>query len=158
MLEPLYGVMDLIFSPITGFPAYLTILIISIIITLLITGIGRLVTNRKLMKELKEKMKKVKEELKKAQKDGDKEKMNQSLSEMMKINKQHMKQSFKSLAVSMVIIILILPWVRHKYGDVSISIPFSLPFIGSSFSWILWYILISFTVGWITQKLLGGYY
>jgi uncharacterized membrane protein (DUF106 family) len=157
MFEPVIKAIDFIFSPITVFSPAVAILIFSVIVTLLITGLSRLVINRKLVKELKEKMEEVKENLKQAQKEGDKEKTNQFLSEMMKINSLYMKQTLKSFVVSIVIVIIFLPWVKYRYEKVAIPIPFNLPYVGSSLSWIIWYILVAFTVGWVVQKLLGSY-
>lgn len=158
MFEPILNAIDFIFSPITVFSPQIAILIVTIFLTLLIFGLNRLVINRKLMKELKEKMEKIKTDLNQAQKGGDKEKINKFFSEMMNLNKAYMKQTFKSLVISIVIIAIFLPWVKYKYEGVAIAMPFDLPFIGSSLSWLAWYILIAITVGWILQKLAGGYY
>jgi len=158
MFEPIIEAVGFVFSPVTIFSPYIAILIMSVFLTLSIMGLNRLVTNRKLMKELKEKMGKIKENLKQVQKEGDKEKANQLLNEMMKTNGQYMKQTFKALVVSMLVIFLILPWLRAEYAEVSISMPFTLPIIGSGIGWLGWYILVSFSVGWVAQKLLGGYY
>ncbi len=158
IIEPIIEAVGFVFSPVTIFSPYIAILIMSVFLTLSIMGLSRVVTNRKLMKELKEKMGKIKENLKEVQKGGDKEKANQLLNEMMKTNGQYMKQTFKSLAVSMLVIFMILPWLRAEYAEASISMPFTLPIIGSGIGWLGWYILVSFSVGWVAQKLLGGYY
>lgn len=158
MFEFVVTGLNVIFSPITIFPSHVAILIFSVILTLIIFGLNRLVINRKLVKELKEKMDKIRADLSQAQKDGDKERTNSLFTEMMGLNNSYMKQTFKSLIVSIVIIAIFLPWARYKYENVTIAMPFSLPFIGSSLSWLLWYILVSFTVGWFFQKLQGGYY
>jgi uncharacterized membrane protein (DUF106 family) len=157
MFEPILKAVDIIFSSVTVFSPHIAILIVSISLTLLIFGLNRLIINRKLVRELKEKMEKARSEFNQAQKEGDKEKINKTLSEIMNLNKAYMKQTFKSLIISIIIVVIFLPWVKYRYGDVAIAIPFSLPFIGSSLSWLMWYVLVSFTIGWIVQKLLDYY-
>lgn len=155
MFEILIKAVDFIFSPITVFPPAFAILIFAVFLTLLIFFLNRLTTNKNLMKELKEKMEKIKADLEKAQKEGDKEKFNKILSEMMNLNKAYMKQTFKSLVISIIVIAIFLPWAKYKYQDVIIAMPFNLPFINSFPSWLLWYVLVAFTASWILQKLVG---
>lgn len=158
MFQPILNAIDFIFSPITVFSPSIAILIVSIFLTLLIFGLNRIVINRKLMKELKEKMEKIKVDLSQAEKEGDKEKINKSLNEIMNLNREYMKQTFKSLIISLIVVAIFLPWIKYRYENVVIAMPFSLPFIGSGLSWLMWYVLVSITVGWVIQKLLGGYY
>jgi uncharacterized membrane protein (DUF106 family) len=51
---------------------------------------------------------------------------------------------------------LFLPWLNYTYeAKVVASLPFDVPFIGHELSWILWYVLVSFTIGWVIRKLFG---
>ena len=156
MLEQLYPIFDAVFSPITTFPYYVSVLIISVILTLTVLGINRLLINKNIAKEIKTKMEEIKENLNKAQKLGDKENANKLVNEMMKTNNEYMKHSFKALIVSMLVISLILPWVGQKYKGLAVAtLPFNLPFIGHSLEWLWWYVLVSITLGWIANKLFG---
>jgi len=158
MFEPIINAVDFVFSPITVFPAPVAIFVFSVFITLLIVIINRFTINRKLTKELKEKMNKLKVELSQVEKDGNKEKMSQLFGEMMELNKSYMMQTSKSLIISLIIVAIFLPWVRYKYAEASIALPFNLPFIGPNFSWLIWYILISVTISFVVQKLIGDFY
>jgi len=160
MLEQITGMLvntfNLIFSPLFVFSPIVSLLIVSSFLTVLVLGLNRVVTNRKLIKEIKDKMEQVRENLTAAQKIGDKENVNKLLAEMMSVNNTYMKQTFKAMIVSLVVLALFLPWLRYKYEGMAIAtLPFTLPFIGNSLSWIYWYILVSFSIGWVVGKLLG---
>ena len=160
MIESITGAVinaiNVIFSPLSVFSPIISLLIVSSLLTVLVLGLNRIVTNRKLIKEIKDKMQDVREKLTAAQKAGDKENANKFLAEMMNINNRYMKQTFKAMIVSLVVLGLFLPWLKYKYDGMTVAIlPFSLPLIGSSLSWIYWYILVSFAVGWVAGKFLG---
>jgi uncharacterized membrane protein (DUF106 family) len=121
-----------------------------------VTVLNRLLTNTKAVKELKDKMQEIREQLTAAQKIGDKENTNKFLNEMMNMNNEFMKHSYKSMLVSLVVIAIFLPWMTSKYGGMTVAaLPFDVPFIGSSLNWVLWYVLVSFTIGWVVRKLFG---
>jgi uncharacterized membrane protein (DUF106 family) len=119
--------------------------------------INRLLVNKNLVKEIKTKMEEIKENLNQAQKLGNKEHANKLIDEMMRTNNQYMKLTFKALIVSMIVISLFLPWVGEKYKGLTVALlPFNLPFVGASMEWLYWYIIVSITLGWIANKLLGA--
>jgi uncharacterized membrane protein (DUF106 family) len=101
-------------------------------------------------------MQEIRENLNNAQKMGDKENTNKYLAEMMSMNNTYMKQTFKAMIVSLVVLGLFLPWLRYRYEGMAVAaLPFALPFIGSSLSWLYWYILVSFSIGWVLGRFLG---
>lgn len=160
MLEQITGMLvngfNLVFSPLFVFSPIVSLLIVSSFLTILVLGLNRIVTNRKLVKEIKDKMEQVRENLTAAQKIGDKENVNKLLAEMMSINNTYMKQTFKAMIVSLVVLALFLPWLRYKYDGMTVAaLPFTLPFLGNSLSWVYWYILVSFSIGWVVGKFLG---
>jgi uncharacterized membrane protein (DUF106 family) len=152
----LIGVLNIIFSPLSVFSPVVSLLIVSAFLTVLVLGLNRIVTNRKLIKEIKDKMQEIRENLNNAQKMGDKENTNKYLAEMMSMNNTYMKQTFKAMIVSLVVLGLFLPWLRYRYEGMAVAtLPFVLPFIGSSLSWLYWYILVSFSIGWVLGRFLG---
>ena len=156
VIEPLYPAFDAIFSPLTALPYYESVLIISAALTLLVLGINRLLINKDVAREIKNRMAEIKEKLNHAQKLGDKENANKLMNEMMKTNTEYMKHTFRALIVSMVVISLVLPWVGQKYKGLAVAtLPFNLPIVGASLDWIWWYVLVSLTLGWLANKLLG---
>lgn len=158
MLEQITGFANLVFSPLNTFPPYLAVFIFSIVITVLLLGLNRVLTNKKLMNELKVKMEEIKENLTKAQKAGNEQEANRLLNDMMTTNSQYMKQTYKSLIVSFVIAIIFLPWLTSNYSGAVVTLPFSIPIVGSSLNGLYWYIFVSLVVGWVINKTFGGYH
>lgn len=160
MLEQITGmlvnVVGTIFAPLAIFNPAISLFIVSSFITILVTGLNRLVTNKKAMKEIKDRLQSIREQLTAAQKIGDSENVSKFLKEMMSVNNEYMKHTYKGLFISLIVVALFLPWLGHNYGAMTVaSLPFDLPVIGSELNWILWYILVSFTMGWVLRKLLG---
>jgi len=159
MLEPLIAVLNVIFSPLTIFPPIVSLLLIAFAITVLVILINRVFVDRNAMKELKAKMEQMREELINYQKGGDSQKANEMLGKISETNLNYMKHTLKALVISVVVIILIFPWVEAKYKDVTVAkLPFAVPFIGSSLNWFFWYFIASLTIGWVIKKMIGADY
>jgi len=160
MFEQITGMMiatfDAVFSPLSVFSPHVSLLIVSMMLTAIVLLINRFSVNKKLMEEIKHKMEEIRESLTQAQKSGNTEEINKFLGEMMKTNSQYMRQMMKAMIISIVVLALFLPWLNYKYGGIVIvKLPFALPVVGSSLSWVWWYILVSFAMGWVFKKLLG---
>jgi len=156
MFESLISVLNLVFSPLTLFSPTVSLLIVAFIITMAIILINRFFINKDAMKELKGKMEQMRGELIKYQKDGNSEKTTEILNEMTKTNLVYMRHTFKALAVSMVVLILFLPWMQTAYKDVTVAkLPLAVPYIGSSLNWFAWYFVVSLAIGWVVRKLMG---
>lgn len=160
MLEGITGmlvnVVDTAFSPLAIFNPAISLFIVSTFITVLVIVLSKFATNRKAMKEIKDKLQDIREQLTAAQKSGDNESASKFLSEMMSVNNEYMKHMYKGLFVSLIVITIFLPWVRYSYGTGAVaSLPFNVPMLGSELNWVLWYILVSFTMGWVIRKLFG---
>ncbi len=151
------SVLDLIFGPLKIFQPHISLAILSVVLTLLIVIIGRLITRKSIIAEIRTKLEDLRVKLAQAQKEGNKDTVKQLMGEFMKVNSQHMKHNFKIMMVSFVIFfVFLLPWASHTYeGQIVAALPFTVPFLGSSLSWIYWYALISFSVGWVIRKLFG---
>ncbi len=148
--------LNLIFGPVTIFQPHISLAILSVVLTLFVVLVGRLITRKSIIAEIRAKLEDLRVKLAQAQKEGKKDTANQLLGELMKVNSQYMKHSFKMLIISLVVISMFIPWASHTYeGQTVAALPFAVPFIGSSLSWIYWYVLISFSVGWIIRKLFG---
>jgi len=156
MFEQLLAVFDFIFSPFLVFSPLISLVLVATALTAIVMVINKFSINKKAVREIKNRMEEIRENLTKAQKEGNKEETNRFLNEMMKANNDYMKQTFAALIISIVVLSLFLPWLRYRYeGKVVTALPFSLPVIGSSMGWVWWYVLVSFTVGWVIKKLLG---
>jgi uncharacterized membrane protein (DUF106 family) len=131
-------------------------------------GVGTLINaimtlvNMKLLgtgkaKEVKDRMQSIRASMLEAQKKGDTAQMNAHLSEMMKVNSEYMKHSFKPMVISLFLVLLILPFLRNAYeGKIIATIPSLLPVIGGiSLSWYWWYFISTLVVGIIIKKITG---
>jgi uncharacterized membrane protein (DUF106 family) len=92
-----------------------------------------------------------------AQKKGDTTQANAHLSEMMKVNSEYMKHSFKPMIISLFLVLLILPVLRTSYeGKIVATIPSILPAVGGmQLTWYWWYFISTLVVGIIIKKITG---
>jgi uncharacterized membrane protein (DUF106 family) len=65
------------------------------------------------------------------------------------------RQSLKALIPSLTIVLVVVVWLSHAYGNATIKLPFALPLVGSTLGWLGWYILASIASAWILKRLLG---
>lgn len=156
MFEWLIAFGSLILSPLSIFKPHISLLIVSATLTLVALAISKFFTNRQLIKEIKDRMEMIREDLTKAQKEGNTEHANKCLNEIMKANTEYLRHNFKGMIASIVVVIPFFYLLKVKYsGMVVATLPFTVPVVGSSLSWIGWYILVSFAIGWTVGKLLG---
>ncbi|TAL46949.1 DUF106 domain-containing protein [archaeon] len=156
MFEQITGMVGLVFGPITVLPPVLAIAVFSVILTLLVFGLNRLVVNKKVVDEIKAKMQEVRENLEKAQAAKDKANIDKHLKEMMEINNKFMKHSMRGMFIPLILAVILLPWISATYSESVIMLPFNMLFVGSSLSGIYWYILISLALGWVVNNVLGN--
>jgi len=115
-------------SPLLG------IFIISVAITIIMTGIRFFLTDRKMMREIKEKQKWIREEMKKYKHDA--EKLADLNKQMMEHFPTQMKQSLKIMMVTIIPMIILIGWLRTTFEATALA-----------GTWIWWYILFSMIVG-----------
>lgn len=116
----------------------ISIIIFSLGVTIFMTIIRYFFTDRKAMREIKEKQKTIREEMKKHKDNPEK---------IMELNKQmmehfpiQMKQSFKLMLITIVPMLLLLGWLRSTFTEI-------LP------HWIWWYIIPSLIFGIVLGKI-----
>jgi len=102
--------MDPVLKPLLNIPPFLSVLIISFVISLVITLIYKLLTDQKKMKELREGIKLSQEELKKHR--NDPKKMMEIQKKAMEKNMVYMTSSFKPTLVTMIPMLLIFIWLN----------------------------------------------
>jgi len=118
-----------------------SIVIFSLLATMFVTAINYFITDRELMRGIKEKQKKLREEMKLYKNDPQK---------MMELNKQmmadfphQMKQSLKTSVITIVPMLLLFNWLKGIYLDTSLAT-----------SWIWWYIVASLVFSMGLRKIL----
>ena len=148
---------DVAFGPIAAtFNPAVALFLISAFVTLLSLVLNKLLTDRKILAQLKDDMENVREQLTAAQKAGNKDEISKFLDEMMTLNAQMWKEMYKTMIISIVVLTIFLPWVRDSYTGMAVAqLPFSVPVFGPEINWIVWYILVSFTIGWVVRKVFG---
>jgi uncharacterized membrane protein (DUF106 family) len=102
--------LDPIFAPLLRMPPFWAIFIISLVLSLVITIIYKLMTNQSEMKSLKEDIKKHQKEMK-ANKDNP-QKVMEVQKKAMEKNMKYMMQSMKPTLVTFIPVILLLGWLN----------------------------------------------
>ncbi len=154
---PITGFVSVLFSPLLSLNPALAIFILSTIISFLVTLPYRFLIHHEKMKEIKERVNALNERAKEEQKNGNTEKANELMMEVMKLQGQMMKHMSKPLLLGWIVVFIFLPWISQQYGHVTILLPFSLPIIGNvfPFNWMGWYFVTSYTMTKIFRVILG---
>jgi len=133
-----------------------------IVIFLIGTGISIFMSlvNRKFLgtgvaKEVKHKMNELRAKMLDAQQSGNLQAVNDYLKELMKINSDYMKFMIKPMMISIILVLLVLPFVKNAYSGLTVAtVPTSFPVIGGyELSWFWWYFICTFVVSTIVRKL-----
>jgi uncharacterized membrane protein (DUF106 family) len=108
-------------------------------------------------KEVKDKMNEIRLKMLEAQKSGNMKAVNDHLKDLMKINSDYMKFMIKPMMISIVLVILVLPFVRSAYTGLTVeTVPDSIPYVGGyELSWFWWYFICTFVISTIVRKLVG---
>lgn len=108
-------------------------------------------------KEVKDKMNEIRAKMLEAQKSGNAKAVNEYLTKLMKINSDYMKFMIKPMIISIILVMVALPFVRDRYTGLTVAtVPDSIPYIGGyELSWFWWYFICTFVVSTIVRKLVG---
>ncbi len=98
---------------------FLVITLLSLGLSLGITIIYRVLTKPDEIRKMKDDMKFYKEKMNEAKKEGDKAKMNDYASEMLKASQKQFRMSMKPMMVTMLIFFLLLGWLHNNFGGVT---------------------------------------
>ncbi len=126
-------------SPLTG------IIVITFAMTLVATLIHKLMTDQKLLKNIKEEMKQIRKDIKQASQDPAKMAELNKLS--MEKSMKQMKSTMKPILVTMVVFFILFSWLRTTYDPLPIN------FLGIH-SWLWTYVILSFIFSLILRKIL----
>ena len=139
----------------------------SVILSLVISVIYRVLTNPKEVRRIKEEAKFYNQKVKKAQKAGNKEEVNRYTGEMMKASQKQMKITMKPMLASMVLFLFILGGFHTTFAELLIPLPFSLPlptwemagfpfvYLTAELNWFWWYVIITLPCTLAFRKALG---
>jgi uncharacterized membrane protein (DUF106 family) len=158
------AVFDTAFAPIIALNPVLSLFLVTLIITLITIAFNVLLSNKSVLRGIKDSMEELREKMTVAQKSGDSAALNKLVGDMMSLNSQYMKHTSKSLIASLIVILLFSFWVGLRYQAMELQIPFlgytiksiTLPILGTEVkAWLIWYFLVSFAIGWVLRKVLG---
>jgi len=113
---------DFLFTPLLIMDPIMVVMIFAIIILLIINLLQKLLVNQREAKELKESVRELGKRMKEEQKEGNTEKANELMKEMMGKNSKMMSMTMKPMLVSFIIVILFFPWLANTYGDKVIAL------------------------------------
>ncbi len=153
--ESYYGILNTLFAPIISINPTLSIIILASIVIFIITLFYKFLINQEAIKEIKAQIKEYQAKIKKVQKE-EPEKSKEVMAEMMKLTNKQMKMSFKPMIPTLIIVMLILPWMATVFTGPVIKVPFHWPLSGTEyFGWLIWYIVLSIPMTQIFRKILG---
>ncbi len=132
----------------------ISLFMIAGLISFVLTLPYRFMVDQKKMREHKEKVKEIQKQIKEAQK-TDQKKANALMTEMLGLSNKQMMSNFKPMMPGMILVILFLPWVASAFTGAVAILPFSLPYFGNDFGWLMWYIVASMPLTFIFRKMLG---
>jgi len=154
MFDWYFTALTTIFQPILVLPAPVAELIIAAFIIFIITLFYRFLVDQNRVKELKAKLKEKQKEAKEIQKSNPKQ-ANALMSEVLKLTNRQFKMNLKPLFFTFILIMILLPWVASVFPATVVLLPFSLPFFGNDFGWLIWYIIISLPLNQLFRKFMG---
>jgi uncharacterized membrane protein (DUF106 family) len=172
LFDPFFSIFDTIFYPVFNLlpdprVSYMVgVFFVSIFIALITTLATSKFVDPEEMKSNKATLKAFQEKINKAREKGDEKKIKKFTNEMMGVQSEVMKGSFKPLMYTMPPIIIVFQWLHHYWDyywslqtfitDVPnylISLPFSLPKYGTELGWLGWYIICSFMTSTAIRKI-----
>ncbi len=155
VFEFIYGIFDGIFAPITSVSPVATVATVATGIALFLTALNKLMVDQNKIKMIRQEMKRLQAEMKKAQDAGDDKKMKKMLGTNLDLTHQQFSLTMRPLMASMVFVMLILPWLRHSFADLSVALPIGLPLVGNAVGWLGLYIIVSMPATVVFRKVMG---
>jgi len=128
--------------------------LIASVIVFITSLIYKFLMNQDEAREIKKQQKEKQEMIKELQKTNPTE-ANRVMNEVLKLSNKQFKIMMKPMIVSLLIVIIILPLLPDLFPGAVVNLPFSLPYFGSDFGWLAWYIIISVPLNSIFRRLLG---
>lgn len=150
-----YSALSAIFAPVLALPPAIAELILAAIIIFIITLFYKYLVDQNKVRDHKEQIKELQKRIKELQKTNPAE-ANKLLGEVLNMTNKQMLMNFKPMIPTMLLVFALLPWIAFVYaGKQVVLLPFAIPYFGSDFGWIMWYLIISIPLSMLFRKLLG---
>ncbi len=154
IVESYYAALSVVFGPLIALPPVIGETILALMITLVITFFYKYMVNQATLRELKAQMRELQAKAKELQKTNPEE-ANKTVSDVLKLSNKQMMMNFKPMLPTMLFVILLLPWMATVWTGPVALLPFNLPYFGTDFGWLMWYILLSVPMSQVFRKFLG---
>ena len=154
MFEQINTAVGVLFGPLLGLNPALAVAIMAVLITFISTLFYRFLINQTKMREIKQQMTELQKKVKEVQKTNPEE-AKSAMNELLKIQNVQMRQSFKPMFPTLLLVAVVLPWVASAFTGPVVQLPVSLPYFGSDFGWLMWYFVVSVSVTQGLRKVLG---
>lgn len=159
--EIIFGGISVAFGPIIALGPLMAITIITLLESLLITLIYKWMIPRGKMQAIKEEMTELRKKIKAAQKEKKDKEMKEHMDRSLKLSREQMSLTMKPMLVSMVPVLIILPWLgwefsMARYGaETLFALPFWMPLLGPDISWFGLFLILTLPASMVFRKLLG---
>jgi uncharacterized membrane protein (DUF106 family) len=154
MFDFYFAWLNALFAPVIALPPILSEVVIVSIMTVIITLFYKKLVNQNRIKEIRDETKKLQDKIKEL-KNKDPEQANRLMNEMLKMTNEQMKMSMKPMLPTLLMAMIFFPWIGTLYKGAVAILPFSLPFFGNDFGWLMWYLIVSIPMSQIFRKLMG---
>lgn len=131
------------------------VLVYSVLLSFILALIYRVLVKQGDMRRVKADMVFLREKSGKAQRAGNLEEARQYQGDMMKASQEQFKLSMKPMMASMILFFFFLGWLNTTYAAMQVTLPFALPFLGQTFNWFWWYLIITMPCTILFRKALG---
>jgi uncharacterized membrane protein (DUF106 family) len=108
---------EFLFNPLLAVEPMIVVIIFASVILFVINLFQKFLVNQEEAKQVKDSIKEISNRMKEEQKQGNTEKANELMKEMMSKNSRMMSMSMKPMLISFIIVILLFPWLANTYGD-----------------------------------------
>jgi len=129
-------------------------LVIAAAIVFVITLFYKFLINQNALKELKNEQKEKQQKIKELQKTNPVE-ANKMLNDVLKLTNKQMRMNMKPMIPTFILVIILLPWVAQLFPGAVVKLPINLPYFGSDFGWLAWYIIVSMPLNQLFRKMMG---
>jgi len=137
-----------------GLPIAIEELVLSAVIVFIITLFYKVLINQNTVRELKNEQKEKQQRIKELQKTNPQE-ANKLLNDVLKLTNKQMRMNTRPMIPTFILVIITLPWLAQLFPEAVVKLPFTLPFFGNDFGWLMWYIIISIPLNQLFRRLVG---
>jgi len=140
--------LNILFSPVLGFPPLVAEAIVVGIIMFFVTLLSKYLVNQEYVKKLNEEWKALQEKMKNSNSQED---VSKYTKELFAYNMKYMSANKWAMLASLLIFVLVFGWMAETFlGKVLITIPV----VNITFGWLMYYIILSLIYSAIFKKIL----